>query len=318
MDLILREISTSGISPVPFSGSLDDLNTDKRYWLEVKTNNREAICELLHSHGFDKRILEQASDPSQSTRINLFSNALIANLSISSTEDIYQAEYFTTIFRLNLLITIVNTNNSTLINIEDEIRNNPFDFDLNLHHVLYYIVAEILHLGMDNAALARKRVTALAKQMDESAESIPLNDIIICKREVGQLTNIVEDQYHMLGFIPKLNWTKEAAEVRKELIELIKGFDYLQNLLERLEEKLSELHAQYQLVLQEKGNKRLNTLTIIQAIFVPLTLISGIYGMNFVLMPELSWRYGYFTVLSVMLVVMIFELWWFRKKGWFK
>jgi Mg2+ and Co2+ transporter CorA len=70
-------------------------------------------------------------------------------------------------------------------------------------------------------------------------------------------------------------------------------------------------------MLHEKGNKRLNTLTIVQAIFVPLTLIAGIYGMNFSRMPELNWPSGYFLILGFMGILVLFELWWFKKRGWF-
>jgi magnesium transporter len=70
-------------------------------------------------------------------------------------------------------------------------------------------------------------------------------------------------------------------------------------------------------MLQEKGNKRLNILTIVQAIFVPLTLIAGIYGMNFTNMPELNWTFSYFTVLGIMGLTILVELLWFKKRGWF-
>jgi len=55
-----------------------------------------------------------------------------------------------------------------------------------------------------------------------------------------------------------------------------------------------------------------------QATFVPLTLIVGIYGMNFNLMPDFQWKYGYFVVLALMLLIADGELWLFHKRGWFK
>jgi magnesium transporter len=57
-------------------------------------------------------------------------------------------------------------------------------------------------------------------------------------------------------------------------------------------------------------------LTIISTIFIPLTFIVGIYGMNFDHMPELRWRYGYFAVMGVMLVIALVMLAWFRRKRW--
>ncbi len=65
-------------------------------------------------------------------------------------------------------------------------------------------------------------------------------------------------------------------------------------------------------------NSIMKTLTVITTIFMPLTFIAGIYGMNFANMPELSWKYGYFLVLGVMAATGIGMFLWFRKKGWFK
>ncbi|MGA9172814.1 MAG: CorA family divalent cation transporter, partial [Thermoactinomyces sp.] len=58
-------------------------------------------------------------------------------------------------------------------------------------------------------------------------------------------------------------------------------------------------------------------LTVITVIFMPLTFIAGIYGMNFDYMPELHWKYGYFAVLGVMALIAFLMYIWFKKKGWF-
>jgi magnesium transporter len=58
-------------------------------------------------------------------------------------------------------------------------------------------------------------------------------------------------------------------------------------------------------------------LTVISTIFMPLTFIVGIYGMNFDNMPELRWQWGYFGVLGVMLLIVMVMLYYFRKKKWF-
>jgi magnesium transporter len=60
----------------------------------------------------------------------------------------------------------------------------------------------------------------------------------------------------------------------------------------------------------------MKVLTVIATIFIPLTFISGVYGMNFEHMPELGWRYGYFAILGVMAVAVIFMLRYFKKKHW--
>jgi magnesium transporter len=57
-------------------------------------------------------------------------------------------------------------------------------------------------------------------------------------------------------------------------------------------------------------------LTIIATIFIPLTFIVGIYGMNFKFMPELEWRWAYFVVWAIMAVIAVFMVIYFKKKRW--
>ena len=61
----------------------------------------------------------------------------------------------------------------------------------------------------------------------------------------------------------------------------------------------------------------IRVLTIISTIFMPLTFIVGVYGMNFKFFPELEWRYGYFMVWGVMLAIALAMIGFFRYKKWF-
>jgi magnesium transporter len=60
----------------------------------------------------------------------------------------------------------------------------------------------------------------------------------------------------------------------------------------------------------------MQVLTIIATIFIPLTFIAGIYGMNFENMPELHWKYGYIAVWGIMILIIILMLLFFRRKKW--
>jgi len=72
----------------------------------------------------------------------------------------------------------------------------------------------------------------------------------------------------------------------------------------------------YLTAVSNRLNETMKRLTVIGAILMPLTLITGIYGMNFEHMPELSLRYGYFAVLALMVGLSVALLWLFKRKGW--
>ena len=72
----------------------------------------------------------------------------------------------------------------------------------------------------------------------------------------------------------------------------------------------------YMTVMSNKMNEVMKVLTIIATIFIPLTFIAGIYGMNFTHMPELQSKNGYFILLGFMFIIFIFMLLYFKRKKW--
>ena len=87
--------------------------------------------------------------------------------------------------------------------------------------------------------------------------------------------------------------------------------------IESLRDVLSGLLDIYLSTLSNKMNEVMKVLTIIATIFIPLTFIAGVYGMNFKYMPELAWRWGYFAVWGVMVLVFVTMLAYFKRKAWF-
>jgi magnesium transporter len=79
---------------------------------------------------------------------------------------------------------------------------------------------------------------------------------------------------------------------------------------------LSGLLDIYLTSVSNRMNSVMKVLTIIATIFMPLTFIAGVYGMNFIFMPELEWRIGYPLVLVIMLVIGLSMLYYFRRKKW--
>lgn len=86
--------------------------------------------------------------------------------------------------------------------------------------------------------------------------------------------------------------------------------------LETYRDILTGMLDTYMSSISNKMNEVMKVLTIIATIFIPLTFIAGIYGMNFKYMPELKWKWGYFAVLAVMAVVLVVMLIFFKKKKW--
>lgn len=86
--------------------------------------------------------------------------------------------------------------------------------------------------------------------------------------------------------------------------------------LETFRDMLSGMLDVYLSSLTNRMNEVMKVLTIISTIFMPMTFVASIYGMNFEHMPELHWRYGYFGALLLMLIVGLAMIYYFRRKKW--
>ncbi|AWB43410.1 magnesium and cobalt transport protein CorA [Paenibacillus sp. CAA11] len=98
-------------------------------------------------------------------------------------------------------------------------------------------------------------------------------------------------------------------------------YDHLLKLTDMIEadrEMTADLRDSYISLNSNRMNGIMKTLTVITTVFMPLTLIAGIYGMNFDRMPELHWEYGYFAVLGLMVLLALWMILWFNRRGWFK
>jgi len=88
------------------------------------------------------------------------------------------------------------------------------------------------------------------------------------------------------------------------------------DMVETLRDITSELLDVYLSSVNNRMNEIMKVLTIIATIFMPLSFIAGVYGMNFKYMPELGWQYGYPTTLAVMLSIGIGMIIYFKRKKW--
>ena len=160
-------------------------------------------------------------------------------------------------------------------------------------------------------------------------ELIQIEDAIQSGRESGDMLRVNEirgDMRTLLVHYEQLvDLTHELEENENGFFceENMRCFRLLMNLLERyyrhagsIRDHSAHVRELYDSQLEEQSNRTVSMLTIITAIFSPLTLIAGWYGMNFVNMPELKWKYGYPVVIAASVAIVVFCVILFKKKKW--
>lgn len=107
-----------------------------------------------------------------------------------------------------------------------------------------------------------------------------------------------------------------ASEERQRLLDVHERFERLHSLSQLYYTVGGDLVEGYISLSSHELNRKIGVLTVLTAIFVPLTFIAGVYGMNFENMPELHWRWGYFAVMAVMVTAAVSLVVLFRRKRW--
>jgi magnesium transporter len=184
-----------------------------------------------------------------------------------------------------------------------------------------YLLYALMDVVVDQFFLALEKV-------DERIES--LDDEVLNAPEKSQ----VEKIYNLKNLLLMLR--RSAAPMREIVNQLIKDdsdliddstepylrdlYDHTIHISESIElqrEITTGLMETYLSMMSNKMNEVMKVLTVIATIFIPLTFIVGIYGMNFKYLPELEWPWAYFAVWGVMIAVTLVMLFYFKRKNWF-
>jgi magnesium transporter len=163
----------------------------------------------------------------------------------------------------------------------------------------------------------KRKVFGLDKRMDDSPNSVAANDILDRKRSLRTLDTVVGAQLTCFEFVGGTSRPfLDLAALKAQFQFVLSNANTANQNVERLEKTISDIHQRFNMNQQEKTNRRLAVLTILSAIFMPLTFIAGIYGMNFEKMPELHFSFGYPAVLILMALVAGGMYLYFKIKGW--
>ena len=184
-----------------------------------------------------------------------------------------------------------------------------------------YLAYAVLDLVVDGYFVALEGIgdemDALEKQLAEAASPDVLRAIHRVKRELVVLRKVTWPLREAVVAMYRDETPLVTDTVRVYLRDVYDHTIHAIETAEALRDVAGGLLDLYASTVGNQMNSVMQVLTIIATIFIPLTFIVGLYGMNFENMPEYGWPWAYPTVLGLMVVIGLGMLWWFRRKGWF-
>jgi magnesium transporter len=183
---------------------------------------------------------------------------------------------------------------------------------------------EILHRLLDRCVDEYTQITNhLEDQVDKMERKLYRNpyirisrDIFQLKRSMHQLRRVIVEEKTIIGTISHQNFPYTRKETDVYFIDIYDHISRVTDSLDVYRESLSGLLELQMSMKSDRMNEIMKTLTIISSIFLPLTFIVGLYGMNFKNIPELNWDFGYLYVWMILITVSVIMWFIFKWKKW--
>lgn len=298
-----------------------EANEDKKskvVWLDMLHPTSEEISFVENTFGIDFPTKQESEEIETSSRyweedkkIEINSFFLISNDEGAHNETV------SFILQGNLLISIRYKELRAFEEFSKRFFYAPREFKNG-----YYIFSQLLDIRIDADAdiieKLSKDITRLRKHVftdyanddEEILEKISsLEDLNMSIRE-----NLTDKQRILTSFLKSTKY--DDSSLRADIVIMLKDIKSLIDYTEFNFERLDYLQNIFVGVLNIEQNKVIKIFTIMNVIFLPPTLIASIYGMNFKILPELDWSYGYAFSLALMVISAITPIAIFKKKGW--
>lgn len=156
----------------------------------------------------------------------------------------------------------------------------------------------------------------IEKMEDQLIKGVPDNFFSVLTKYRQKLSEL-DAYYEQLAMIGDLLQSQDGLTIihnTESWNRYALRTERLHNHVHLLRENILQLRELYQSQQDAQQNKIMCILTVVTTLFLPLTLLTGWYGMNFVNMPELQWKYGYVAVIAIAVITIILELIYFKKK----
>lgn len=297
--------------------ALNELNDENIlwYWVDFNMPNEEEI-QLLDKHfHFHHLAIEDCVHSLNSPKLDFYEdyNFLVLN---SLNQENMEIQEVTLFLAKNYVVSYHSEESIEINEALNRVKLTAKNWDKGPVHIAHQIIDKIV----DHYFPAVYKIDDSLNRIDTNASGRPTHELVdevfAIRKELLRLRRVINGMRDLLYRI--LN-SERLQGFEEHILYFSDIHDHLLKLsimVESSREMTADMRDSYLSINSAHMNKNMMVLTVISSIFIPLTFIVGVYGMNFAHMPELNWKYGYFLILAIMFSLGIGMFVWFKRKGW--
>ncbi|UCF65036.1 MAG: magnesium/cobalt transporter CorA [bacterium] len=291
-------------------------------WLNITGLHDVKLLEKLgKKYQIHPLVLEDILNTDQRPKVEIFENyifVVLKMLSFDTQKQEIEHEQISLIVGNNYVITFQEREGDVLNPIRERLKNPLGRLRKNGADYLAYTIIDVIvdHYFILLEKLGEK-IETLEENVIEKPNQSSVKELQLLKRELIFLRRSVWPLRELISGLSRDETTLISSYTSPYLRDVYDHTIQVIDTVETFRDMVSGILDIYLSSLSNKMNEVMKVLTIIATIFIPLSFIAGVYGMNFEFMPELKWPWGYPTVWGIMLTALVSMLIYFKRKKWF-
>lgn len=284
----------------------------------VEIMGKEEYWKNHHTH-YEDHLLIRNLEKAQYCRTELLKNCIIGTLVIPVKEDLLGTPVVFGYYMNQDRLIFVDESGEAVKMLHQLEKIQIFE-KTGVCHLFFDLLELLVRDESGYLQACEERLTEMEDQiMSGSSDGVDVSTSILrVRKELAKVSSYYGQLLNMSQTLTE-NYNGLLKDEDCALFHLFSG--RIRRLVEHgkeLREYALQIREMHQVRVDMKQNQALSFLTMVTSIFAPLGLIAGWYGMNFKNMPELSWNYGYYICILVSIIVILGEVWYFNRNGWFK
>lgn len=290
-------------------------------WIDIEgVHDIETVRKLGECYGFHPLMLEDISNTDQRPKVEDYDGYLYIVLKMlhNGGGANVVTEQISLILGKNFVISFQEGIEGDAFNtIRDRIRTGKGKIrSMGADYLAYSLIDAIVDNYFISLEQIGEKIEGLEDELVTNPTSKTLQKIHELKRELIYLRKAVWPLREVISIMERGESSLIKDSTRIYLRDVYDHTIHVIDTIETSRDMLSGMLDIYLSSVSNRMNEIMKFLTIIGTIFMPLTFIVGVYGMNFDYMPELRWRWGYFAIMGLMAVIGILMIFYFKKKKW--
>ena len=289
-------------------------------WIKVEgTKDAETLEKIGEHFGFHPLTLEDVMNAGQRPKVEDFGDYIFITFSRPRKSEIDSAiemEQINIFLGSGYVISITDSGDAFEPVYQRILENRGRIRKMRAGYLAYALIDVVLDHFFPVMETVGNQIECLEDDIQENPSSDIVREIRGIKRDLLTVRGSIWPMREVINTLQREEPELIADATKLYLRDAYDHTIQIADIVESYRDILSEMFNVYLSVKADSTNEVMKVLTIFAAIFIPLTFMAGLYGMNFEFMPELQWRPAYFILLGLMAAVAIAMLRFFKKRGW--